>query len=62
MDELRLWRTELRNIGVSVEGHDPILPTRNGKPQGHGNLLQRGWYPALKRAGVTTGRQRPASM
>jgi hypothetical protein len=23
-----------------------------GKPQSHANILQRGWYPALKRAGV----------
>jgi integrase len=52
MDELRRWQTELRNIGVSSEGHDPIFPTSGGKPQSHANVLQRGWYPALKRAGV----------
>jgi integrase len=52
MDELRRWQTELRNIGVSVEGHDPIFPTSGGRPQSHANVLQRGWYPALKRAGI----------
>lgn len=52
MDELRRWQTELRNIGVAVEGHDPIFPTGGGKPQSHANVLQRGWYPALKRAGI----------
>ena len=52
MDELRLWRTELRNIKVSVEGHDPMFPTAGGKAQSHANVLQRGWYPALKRAGI----------
>lgn len=52
MDELRRWQTELRNIGVSVEGHDPTFPTSAGKPQTHANILQRGWYPALKRAGI----------
>lgn len=50
MDELRRWQTELRN--VSVEGHDPVFPTRGGKPQSHANIWQRGWYLALKRAGV----------
>jgi integrase len=52
MSELRTWQTELRNIGVSVEGHDPIFPTRNGKAHSISNSLNRGWYPALKRAGV----------
>lgn len=52
MDELRRWQTELRNIGASVNGQDPMFPTSEGKPHSHANLLQRGWYPALKRAGV----------
>ncbi|HEX5461433.1 MAG TPA: site-specific integrase [Steroidobacteraceae bacterium] len=52
MDELRRWQTELRNIGIAVEGHCPIFPTRRGKAHSHANLLQRGWYPALKRAGI----------
>jgi integrase len=52
MNELRRWQTELRNIEISVEGHDPVFPTSGGKPQSHANVLQRGWYPALKRAGV----------
>lgn len=52
MDELRRWQTELRNIGVSVEGHNAVFPTSGGKPQSHANVLQRGWYPALKRAGI----------
>jgi integrase len=45
-------QTELRNIKVSVEGHDPIFPTSGGRPQTHANILERGWYPALKRAGI----------
>jgi integrase len=49
---LRRWQTELRNIGVSVQGHDPIFPTRRGRPHSHANILERGWYPAPKRAGV----------
>ena len=52
MAELRRWQTELRNIGTNVEGHCPVFPTRNGRPQSHANLMQRGWYPTLKRAGV----------
>lgn len=36
----------------AVEGHDPIFPTSGGKPQSHANVVQRGWYPALKRAGI----------
>ena len=29
-----------------------MFPTAGGKPRSHANVLQRGWYPALKRAGV----------
>jgi integrase len=52
MDELRRSQTELRNIGVSVEGHDPIFRTSGGRPHTHANVLQRGWYRALQRAGI----------
>ncbi|MGO9634457.1 MAG: tyrosine-type recombinase/integrase [Steroidobacteraceae bacterium] len=52
MVELRTWQTELRNIGASVEGHDPVFPTRSGAPHTPANLMHRGWYPTLKRAGV----------
>jgi integrase len=44
MKELRRWQTELRNIKVSVEGHDPIFPTSGARPHTHANVLQRGWY------------------
>lgn len=52
MDELRRRQTKLRDIDVSVEGDDPTYPTSGGKPQSHANVLQRGWYPRLKRAGI----------
>ena len=31
---------------------DLVFPTRTGRPHGHGNVLGRGLYPALKRAGL----------
>ncbi len=33
-------------------GDDLVFCTRTGKPHGHGNVLARGLYPALKRAGL----------
>ena len=35
-----------------MQRRDPIFPTSGGKPQSHANILQRGWYPALKCAGI----------
>lgn len=36
-----------------MDASSVTIPERfEGKPQTHANILQRGWYPALKRAGI----------
>jgi integrase len=50
MDELRGWQTELRNIGVAVDGHDPIFPTSGGKPVAREHPATR-LVPGLKARG-----------
>ena len=32
--------------------HDLVFPNGAGNPENHSNLLRRGFYPALRRAGL----------
>ena len=45
--ELRRWR-----LACPPGAHDLVFPTGAGTPENHGNLLARGLYPALRRAGL----------
>ena len=45
--ELRRWRLQCPP-GV----HDLVFPNGAGNPENHANLLNRGFYPALRRAGL----------
>ncbi|MCA1852837.1 MAG: site-specific integrase [Beggiatoa sp.] len=45
--ELRRWRLQ-----CPPGAHDLVLPSGAGNPENHGNLLNRGFYPALRRAGL----------
>jgi integrase len=45
--ELREWR-----LACPIGADDLIFPNLDGKPLCHSNLLQRGFYPALRRAGL----------
>lgn len=44
---LREWR-----LACPKGEHDLIVPNLDGNPMSHANLLQRGFYPALRRAGL----------
>jgi len=45
--DLRLWR-----LACPKGAEDLVFPNLGGKPMGHANLLQRGFFPALRRAGL----------
>jgi integrase len=45
--ELRRWR-----LACPPGLHDLVFPSGVGNPKNHGNLLHRGFYPALRRAGL----------
>ena len=45
--ELKVWR-----LACPKGKHDLVFPNLDGKPMSHANLLQRGFYSALKRAGL----------
>ena len=45
--ELRRWR-----LACPPGAHDLVFPNGAGNPESHSNLLNRGFYPALRRAGL----------
>ncbi len=45
--DLRAWR-----LACPKGANDLVFPNLEGKPMGHANLLQRGFFPALRRAGL----------
>ncbi len=45
--ELKKWK-----LRCPKGGHDLIFPTGTGNPESHSNLMSRGFYPALRRAGL----------
>jgi integrase len=45
--ELKVWR-----LACPKGKHDLVFPNLDGLPMSHPNLLQRGFYPALRRAGI----------
>jgi len=47
MSELREWR-----LACPKGDDDLVFPNLEGRPLSHANLLQRGFYPALRRAGL----------
>jgi integrase len=47
LKELKVWRLACPN-----SQYDLVFPNLDGQPMSHANLLQRGFYPALKRAGI----------
>lgn len=49
--ELRRWR-----LACPPGSHDLVFPNGAGNPENHANLLNRGFYPALRRAGLRKSR------
>ncbi|MGH8132264.1 MAG: tyrosine-type recombinase/integrase, partial [Steroidobacteraceae bacterium] len=47
LKELKVWQLACPN-----SLYDLVFPNLDGQPMSHTNLLQRGFYPALKRAGL----------
>ena len=47
LKELKVWR-----LACPHSPHDLVFPNLDGRPMRHANLLQRGFYPALERAGL----------
>jgi len=47
MKELKVWK-----LKCPSGKHNLVFPNGAGNPENHGNLLRRGFYPALKRAGL----------
>lgn len=47
LNELKAWR-----LSCPQSPYDLVFPNLDGQPTSHANLLQRGFYPALKRAGL----------
>jgi len=45
--ELKAWK-----LRCPKGDRDLVFPNGAGKPENHGNLLRRGFYPALRRAGL----------
>jgi hypothetical protein len=45
--ELRRWRLQ-----CPPGAHDLVFPNGAGNPENYGNLLNRGFYPALRRSGL----------
>lgn len=48
--ELKAWKLQCPK--GENNPHDLVFPTEDGNPQNPSNLLQRGLYPALRRAGL----------
>ncbi|MBA2592183.1 MAG: hypothetical protein H0U97_07960 [Gammaproteobacteria bacterium] len=44
---LKEWR-----LACPPGAHDLVFPSGAGNPENHANLLHRGFYPALRRAGL----------
>ena len=40
------------SLGTKIAVHDLVFPNLAGKPMSNTNLLQRGFYPALRRGGL----------
>lgn len=47
LKELKVWRLACPN-----SPYDLIFPNLDGQPMSHSNLMQRGFFPALQRAGI----------
>lgn len=47
LNELKVWR-----LAYPISQYDLVFPNLDGQPMSHANLLQRGFYPALRRAGL----------
>jgi integrase len=47
LTELKVWRLACPN-----SPYDLIFPNLDGQPMSHSNLMQRGFFPALQRAGI----------
>lgn len=47
LNELKVWR-----LACPISQYDLVFPNLDGQPMSHANLLQRGFYPALRRAGL----------
>jgi integrase len=45
--ELKVWRLACPN-----SPHDLVFPNLDGQPMSYSNLMQRGFHPALRRAGI----------
>jgi len=45
LSELKRWK-----LRCPIGEHDLVFPNGAGNPENHGNLLRRGFYPALRRA------------
>ena len=45
--ELRIWK-----LKCPKGEHGLVFPNGAGNPENHGNVLRRGFYPALRRAGL----------
>jgi integrase len=45
--ELKVWR-----LACPHSPYDLIFPNLDGQPMSHSNLMQRGFFPALQRAGI----------
>ncbi len=45
--DLKQWK-----LKCPISEYDLVFPNRSGNPQSHANLLQRDFYPALRRAGL----------
>lgn len=47
LKELKVWQLTCPN-----SPYDLVFPNLDGQPMNYGNLMQRGFHPALKRAGI----------
>jgi integrase len=47
LTELKRWK-----LACPIGKHELVFPSGAGNPENHGNLLRRGFYPALRRAGL----------
>jgi integrase len=48
LKELKVWR-----LACPHSPYDLIFPNLDGQPMSHSNLMQRGFFPALQRAGIS---------
>ena len=47
LSDLKRWK-----LRCPKSDHDLVFPNGAGNPENHGNVLRRGFYPALRRAGL----------